>query len=843
MSVSSLYDLFLEPALTCPPLPFLAPGLALALAAAAPAGDAAWIRPAGNVPARLASARPLGPAPDGPMGRMLLALKLPPGAEARLEQCLADLQDRRSPDYHHWLTPERFGQRFGPGPEALDRVTGWLRTAGFAVEEVAAGRMSVAFSGTVSQVERAFRTPIRAFELDGRRRQGNVLDPAIPAALAGVVAGVVSLHDLPRTAQNLGFGPAPAAEHTLAPADFAAIYNLGPLYRDGLDGAGVCIAIAGRTRVPLADLARFRQESGLPPRPPEIIVNGPDPGYLGGGEAGEADLDLEWSGAVAPGATIRFVASASTAATDGVDLSAQYIVDHNLAPVLSTSFGQCEPFMGAAELTFYKNLWAQAAAQGITVLAAAGDSGPAGCDPGSAGAGSGRAVSGLASTPYDLAVGGTQFDEGSGTYWDGDRALGYIPERAWNESAWIPGGTGLWATGGGTSVIYPKPGWQVCPGVPANGPQYQFRCLPDLALAAAAHHDGYRVETGGSSQVTGGTSCSAPAMAGIMALVVQKAGRQGNAAPVLYRLGSAQYRGTGPLVFHDITTGASCVPGTQGYDCRPGYDLATGLGSVDAAALAAAWTAEFSGNVNAVIEFPASDRTIADGAQIQFRGAAQASDPGAALGCAWDFGDGSSGAGAACGHVYRNPGAAPITNLVTFTARDSTGAQGSDTRAITVLPAPAPGERIANGGFELGAQGWTARGVAIGDNSPGAPAHQGSASARFPGRRGESAVLQQTVTIPAGATSTRLSFWLMAATRETSPLALDAFQVKARGRNGVLAILASCSNLRAGRGYQLQSVDLGAYKGQTVQLSFVASDFQGGRTTDFALDDVSLIAN
>ncbi len=501
----------------------------------------------------LAQARDLGPAdPDAPMERMILALKPPPGAEDRLERLLGDLHDPLAPDYHRWLTPDQFGAAFGVPPEGLERVAAWLQGEGFRIDQVAAGRLAVTFSGTVRQVERAFRTPIRRFRVQGVLRQANAVPPVIPGDLGDVVEGVVSLHNLPRRPCNSGFrapgaGGIPGGHH-LVPGDFAAIYHLDPLYRDGIDGRGVSVAIAARTRIGQEDTAAFRSKYGLPPGTLEIIVNGQDPGELDGGEAGEANLDVQWSGAVARAATIRLVASASTAATDGVDLSAQYIVQYNLAPVLSTSFGQCEQRMTASEQVFYKNLWAQAAAQGISVVAAAGDSGPAGCDPGIAGAGSGRAVSGLASTPYNLAVGGTQFDEGSGHYWkdqpdpDGASALGYIPEAAWNESGSAPGGAGLWATGGGTSILYPKPAWQAAPGVPANGPQYQFRCLPDLALAAAIGHDGYLIETGGAPRVTGGTSCSAPACAGLLALVVQKTGqRQGNPCPALYRLGTAQY--------------------------------------------------------------------------------------------------------------------------------------------------------------------------------------------------------------------------------------------------------------------------------------------------------------
>jgi hypothetical protein len=675
-------------------------------AASAPAVvDPDYLERRGNVPPGFASARQLGPAEAlAPMANMILALKLAPEAEARLAWRMADLQDSRSPRFHQWLTPEQFGAEFGPAQKALDRVTGWLQDSGFQLGEVAAGRLSVLFSGTVEQVERVFRTPIRRFELAGRQRQGNVRDPSVPRALADVVEGVVSLHNVPHPAMNRGFTAAPlkaGKEHQLTPGDFAAIYNVKPLYQQGLDGSGVSVAIVGRTHLPLSDLATFRKKYGLSDRPPEITVNGTDPGDPDPDEDGEADLDVEWSGAVARNATIRFVVSASTASTDGADLSAQYIVNHNLAPVMSTSFGQCETQMGATERAFFRNLWAQAAVQGISSVVSSGDSGPSGCDQGSDGSGSGLAVSGLASTPFNLAVGGTQFHEGSGSYWqarnnpDQSSAIGYIPEQAWNESG-SAGGSGLWAGGGGPSSCYLKPCWQISPGVPAD---IKYRCIPDVALAAAGSHDGYVVETGGMPTTVGGTSCSAPAFAGLLALVVQKTGeRQGNPCPVLYALGNAQYLGKGPLVFHDIVAGDNSVPGTRGYACTPGYDLATGLGSVDAQALVEAWNGGLGNNVEAVISQPAGALTIADGAELAFRGSARESRPGAALSYAWRFGDGGSATGAACSHAFHNAGPGLANLVVSFTATDSTGAQGSDTRTISVLPAKVPGERIVNGG-------------------------------------------------------------------------------------------------------------------------------------------------
>ena len=331
---------------------------------------------------------------------------------------------------------------------------------------------------------------------------------------------------------------------------------------------------------------------GLPVNPPQVIVNGTDPGDLGAGEDDEADLDVEWSGAVAKNATIKFVVSKSTNTTDGVDLSAQYIVNNNLAPVMSVSFGQCESVMEAAENAFYNNLWSQAAAQGITVFVSAGDSGVAGCSAGSASTGSGAGVNGLSSTPYNVAVGGTQFNEGSGNYWSAtngsgyNSALGYIPEVAWNESGAVSGGSGLWATGGGVSSVYAKPVWQVSPGVPADNK----RDVPDVSLSASGH-DAYLVQTQGALYAISGTSASSPSFAGLMALLVQKTGqRQGNANTRFYQLANAQYGGSGPAVFNDVLAGSNSVPGVSGFTCNAGYDLVTGLGSVNANALASNWS-------------------------------------------------------------------------------------------------------------------------------------------------------------------------------------------------------------------------------------------------------------
>jgi uncharacterized membrane protein len=537
-----------------------------------------------------------------PMNRMVLLLSVRPDAQAALQQLLADQQDPKSPGYHQWLTPTEFGLRFGPTDQDIADASNWLKKFGFTVDEIGNGRMWINFSGDVQKVERAFQTNIRNFEVDGKIHFANATDPSIPRALTGLVQGVVSLHNFPKhpnsTANQLPSDfTAGNGAHFLAPADFATIYNVKPLYNaaPAIDGTGQTIAIVGRTDINLGDVQFFRSFFGLPVNDPIFVHNGADPGNLGGGEETEADLDVEWSGAIAKNATIKFVIS-QTAATDGVDLSAQFIVNNNLANIMSTSFGLCEQNLGAAGNNFWNTLWAQAAAQGITSFVSSGDSGAAGCDPSGALTGTRVGINGVASTPNNIAVGGTEFNEGAGNFWaaannpaDQSSVLSYIPEIVWNESGAVAGGSNLFATGGGASQVYAKPAFQAGPGVPADG----ARDVPDVSLSSASH-DGYLIIQGHTANVSGlaslgGTSAASPSFAGLMALVVQKTGAaQGNANPIFYSMGRNQFTG-GIVVYHDTTSGNNSVPGIAGFSAGVGYDLATGWGSVDASNLVNFW--------------------------------------------------------------------------------------------------------------------------------------------------------------------------------------------------------------------------------------------------------------
>jgi pseudomonalisin len=535
--------------------------------------------------------------------RMVLVLKPDPSQQGDLDALTAAQQDPTSPLYHQWLTPETYAGHFGASAADIEQVQNWLERSGFQVEEIVANHQALIFSGTSAQVESAFQTSMKTYRIGGKTHIANASDPMVPAALASVVAGVASLHDVfsaPQHTAPVKARPAYTSKpeytsgsaHYLSPADYATIYDISALYNQAYTGVGQTIAIVGRSDISLPDVRSFRSTFGLPANDPVSILNGStDPGTSVTDDVDEAMLDTEWSGAVAKNATVDFVTSASTATSDGVFLSAQYIVNHNLAPVMSVSYGLCEADLGSSANSFFNSLWEQAAAEGITVLVSAGDSGAAGCDSSSATkATQGRGVNGICSTPYSTCVGGTEFNDTANPslYWsnttgaNGESALGYIPENVWNES----GSSGLWSTGGGVSTVYAKPSWQIGKGVPADGK----RDVPDVALTAAGH-DSYLVGVWGALYAIGGTSAASPSFAGIMAIAAQKAAaRLGNANPEIYHLAAAQSSGS-DSIFHDITSGSNSVPGVTGFNATVGYDETTGWGSVDADKLVMAWGA------------------------------------------------------------------------------------------------------------------------------------------------------------------------------------------------------------------------------------------------------------
>jgi len=728
----------------------------------------------------------LGTAPATlPMDRMLLVLKRSHDQETALRKLLDDQQDKNSPNYHKWLAPEDFGAQFGPTDADMQTITNWLQSHGFQVGSTK-GRTVLEFSGSASQVQEAFHTTIHKYIVNGEQHWANAIDPSIPAALAPAVAGIDSLHDFPRKAMSKLVGtyseetkilsstqPGYTATcgtptggtvtcYPIVPYDFAAIYDVLPLWTAGIDGTGQTIAIVGRTNINQSDATSFWSLFGLtvPQNKLTVTLNGPDPGIVSGDE-GEADIDIQWSGAVAPQALINFVTSQSTNTTDGVDLSAVYIVENNLAPVMSESYGACELGIGTAGNQFYSRIWAQAAAQGISVMVSTGDNMSAGCDDPNGPAQYGLNVNGIASTPFNAAVGGTDFNQYNkySTYWNSTNnattqqsAKGYIPETTWNDSCTnslavtlgygsnaeqacnnpqmiSAGGVILWGGSGGPSncvtntqgVVgsctsgYAKPSWQT-----GTGQTDQLRDLPDVSLFAS---DGFL----GSFYVIcqqdqapcslnslvgyGGTSVASPAFAGIMALVNQKMeSPQGVPGFALYKLASKQ-----PNAFHDIPTGSTiggpCVTGTpncktntsgdaygvlSGYSTSTGYDLATGLGSVDAANLVNNWSkATFTATTSTLTLSNGSATNVTHGTPVPVKlaitptaatgNAALLVDvgPGTTTGKAIDFFPLSSGA--VSGNTSLLPGG--TYNVIAHYGGDGTyGGSYSNSVSVTVSP-------------------------------------------------------------------------------------------------------------------------------------------------------------
>lgn len=516
-----------------------------------------------------------------------------------LEAFLARQQSPSSADYHRWLTPEQFGDRFGLSSNDMAKVTAWLQSQGLTVNDVARGRHWITFSGSAGAMEGALHTSFHRFQVNGENHFANIADPSVPTALAGVIAGIEGLNDFDLQPANVQPALKPdfnsGASHFLAPDDFAAIYNIAPLYTAGIDGTGQKVAIVGRTDVSLSDIRAFRKRFNLAAKDPQLVLYGPDPGTVAN-DMVEADLDLEWSGAIARNASIVYVYSKS------VNLSAQYAIDQNLAPVISMSYIGCELDNSPS----LRALAQQANAEGITFIAASGDWGSAVCDQSSPTrqASKGVTVGQPASFPEVTAIGGTTLVEGAGSYWGSSNginsgsALSYIPEKVWNDAQDF--GFGLEASSGGPSAIFPKPSWQTGAGVPADG----ARDIPDISFAASPNHDGYLFYTSGALSVVGGTSAGAPSFAGITALLNHYLASKntaaqpglGNINPMLYRMAQSTSD-----VFHDVTSGnnnvpceqgtANCVNGVLGFAAGTAYDLTTGLGSLDASNFVHEWTA------------------------------------------------------------------------------------------------------------------------------------------------------------------------------------------------------------------------------------------------------------
>lgn len=590
-----------------------------------------------------------GAAPASMNGHLLLLLKRSPEQESALHSFLASQQDPNSPNYHKWLSPQEFGKRFGVSDSDVQTVTGYLAGQGMRVGRVYGSRMAIEVGATAGQIRSAFGTEIHAYSVAGKTYYGNSSNPKIPSALRGVVAGFAPMNNF-RVEGGSGAGTQAtynAATHTLSPlytisstspntygvspGDLATIYGVpaSTSAQGGLGGKNVNVGIVGDSDINVAYVNNYRSIFGLPASSPIIVVDGNDPGV--NGDAYIAYKQIELVGAVAPNANIYYYTSATTDYDSGIYFALLRAVEDNQVQVLLNGFQECETAIGDGGAELVNDVAEEAAALGMTFVAAAGNSGAAGCAvPGTSGSASGAAfaVNGFATSPYLTAVGGTDFYySGAGsTYWNTTSAYSsaksYIPEQVWNDS-YGPGGSGTsysatstpsvqMAGGGGPSTAgldgistpQPMPSYQLSNANAKSIGKSTARVIPDVSFFAgsgANNTQGYNNTAymfcmkssdciaGGSVKFTysGGTEASSAVFAGAVALAVEQynAGSRyglGNVNPTLYSI-------FGTMVSHDITrgtnelscsSGANCSGGHMtGYAAGAGYDAATGLGS------------------------------------------------------------------------------------------------------------------------------------------------------------------------------------------------------------------------------------------------------------------------
>ncbi len=603
----------------------------------------------GSRPPRAAAATDIGVLPgDTPIPGMTLVFTRTAAQEAALAQLLAAQQDPTSPQYHQWLTPESFGAQFGVADSDLAQVESWLQVQGFAIDRVTRAHDRITFSGTAAQVNAAFRTELHRYSAGSRVDFAPSTDLSLPAGMASMVAAVNHLSTFrPHSmVKHFPLSSTPAytttgtEAHFLTPKDVATMYDVNPVYSTGYTGTGQTIAIAGQTYIQSSDVAAFQTAAGLPANAPTLVLEpGTGASAIYQGDEFESDLDVEYSTGMAPAAKVLFVYTGDSPNYDAFD-AFDYIIEENLAPVASVSYGACEPLIGSSYANAGNQLFMQGAAQGQTLIASSGDEGSTACFGATDNQGNALsaaiqeqlAISYPAASPYVTSIGGTQmaagtFAAGNTQYWASagstpviSSLLSYVPEVVWNEDSVK---YGFAAGGGGASIYFGAQTWQT--GLTGVASTNTARLNPDISLQASTASPGYFVcssdptafATGQTTSCTngvydssgrfveeaGGTSFGAPIFAGLMAVLNQQqqaigqgttlAG-QGTVNPTIYSLAKGSGYGT---IFHDITSGnndcailvGNCAAGLNAYVAGTGYDQASGLGSIDFANLLAAW--------------------------------------------------------------------------------------------------------------------------------------------------------------------------------------------------------------------------------------------------------------
>ena len=617
---------------------------------------------AGSRSPRAVGAADLGAVPTNkPIQGITMVFSLTAAQKSDLQSLIASQQDPTSPLYRQWITPAAFAARFGMSDADLASAESWIEQQGFSIDSVAPNRTRISFSGTAAQVAAAFGAPLHYYTdpSDASTQFAPSADITLPSGLAGSVAGISHLssfrikpHLIKKAPQAVtpNFTSSQTGNNFLSPGDIATIYDITPAYNSGYTGTGQTIAVIGQSAIVTTDITNFQTAAGVPVRAPNVtLMPGTGTSTLYTSDESESDLDIEWSSSIAKGATIDFIYTGSNP-TFGVFDALTYAIDNDIAPIITISYGSCEPLISMATFQSTETALAQAATQGQTVVTSSGDEGSSTCSgqSNSVSIEEELAVDYPASSSYVTGMGGTEFPAadvatGNTTYWQAEgstdivsSAKSYIPEQVWNDDSTS---SGLSAGGGGVSTQIPRPTWQTGVSGLATG---FYRLVPDISMTASPNNAGFlycssdtSVDVTGSCShgfrdvnntnltIAGGTSFDAPIFAGMVAIINQARGftASGVVNPILYTLASNST--TYASAFHDITSGSNaCLAGTAycgastsviEYYATTGYDEASGLGSVDFNNLLTAWPTSTSGTGRGSFTLAATAATVASG--------------------------------------------------------------------------------------------------------------------------------------------------------------------------------------------------------------------------------------
>jgi len=731
-----------------------------------------------------------------------LSVGLQPRNQAELNALLSNQSDPHSPLYHRYLTPQQFADEFGPTAQQQQQVVDYLHQQGFSVTNVAPNGLLIDARGTVAQAQAAFQVAINTYQSGTRSFYANASPPTIPASVSSLIVSIGGLDNSVQMRplyQLAGHKPKPrqlgkrsslaprATQSGYGPTELTGAYDSTPLQQAGIQGNNQTVAVFELDGYQSSDITQYLQNYSLgSPSISNVLVDG----FNGAAGAGaiEVDLDIEVVAAMAPKATQIVYEGPNS--TQGVNDTYNKIVTDNKAQITTISWGECESATGNAELQTRDNIFKQGAAQGITMFAAAGDSGAYDCND------TNLAVDSPAGDPYITGVGGTNLQLNGSAY---------SSESVWSNASDTqrsPQGSG---GGGGISSLFTQPSWQTGPGV-KNQYSNGNREVPDVS-ADADPATGYAVYCTVSAAgcqssgwiTVGGTSAAAPLWAGSTATIneyLQKQGKSGVGfiSPTLYSLANSQQQFS---PFHDVTSGTNLF-----YPATAGYDEASGIGSPDIYNIA---------------------RDIASGTTPPPTPSPTGTAP------------------------------AP-TPSPTATSTPSPGPTPSPTDTPTPPPNPSPtppspptGSLIQNGGFENGSDPWvesSAGGYELVDTTN---PHSGNYSAYLCGYSGCDDNISQSFTVPDNASSISVSYWWDGETSSTSSSCDDTFTVTLVDSSGaVIGSLQQACNTDATQSWQQASVDvtqmLASYAGQTVTLVFSSQTGQTDTTTAFFVDDVAVNA-